>query len=158
MLLDWDWLPPSVITYYRSAMTSQMGELIDREWSCCQDHFLWLDAMQAKYQLSSRQEAFRCVINHANLETAAAKRMIFTELRCFRCTQSSMGGTKHAHTMGVYPHQLTWLTNVCDRCKHASVDKTVRIMLGMCACELRHEDSETNCCVLLLSMDHFFVF
>eukprot|EP00121_Abeoforma_whisleri_P010951 Awhi_evm1s10098 len=69
------------------------------------------------------------LINHCNQEEKKIKRLIFRVIRCQNCTQATTGGFKAQVTVDLEKIHLQWLQMVKVNCDHASVDKTIRIML-----------------------------
>ena len=69
------------------------------------------------------------LIIQANKETKKMKHFIFRIIRCENCTQSSTGGKKVQVDLSLRAEHLQWMENVHRACEHASVDKTLRILL-----------------------------
>jgi len=61
---------------------------------------------------------------------------IFTIVRCLHCDVSNRAGfiEKKDWVLPVFAFQLEWLDAVMKRCSHASVEKTVRIILNYYRC------------------------
>ena len=57
------------------------------------------------------------------------KKFIFRVVRCDNCSQSSTGGYKVQVNLELDSLHIKWLDNVHKKCNHASVDKTLRIIL-----------------------------
>ena len=69
------------------------------------------------------------LIAFCNREDRKTKKEIFRVIRCHNCSQASTGGTKVGVRLALPPHQVLWMRKVHVACKHASVDKTMRILL-----------------------------
>ena len=69
------------------------------------------------------------LILQANKETKKTKSHIFRVVRCHNCSQSSTGGTKVSINLSLRDEHVKWMNNVSKACKHASLDKTMRILL-----------------------------
>jgi hypothetical protein len=69
------------------------------------------------------------LLHWANAEPPAAKKKIFMVIRCRRCSAGARGGAKTDHLLALPAEQWQWLQNVKERCGHASVAKTVRIIV-----------------------------
>lgn len=65
----------------------------------------------------------------ANRELPNTKRQIFLMVRCRRCLQHSRGGAKKDYLLRLPEQRWTWLQGVQTRCKHASLGKTLRIII-----------------------------
>jgi len=73
--------------------------------------------------------ALQRLVDRANREPPKAKRQIFLSVRCRRCLQHSRGGAKKEYVIGLPQHHWTWLEGVQNRSKHASIGKTLRIIV-----------------------------
>jgi len=73
--------------------------------------------------------ALQRLVDAANREPPKAKRQIFLVVRCRRCLQHTRGGEKKEYLIRLPEHHWTWLEGVQARCKHASVGKTLRIIV-----------------------------
>ena len=100
-----------------------------RAWTLCCNQVLFLREIAAKYGYASDGAVLRRLVDVANAEPSNRKRFIFTVPRCGRCFQHTRGGEKESATLELPVYQIQWLTAVQRRCKHPSVDKTVRILL-----------------------------
>lgn len=69
------------------------------------------------------------LIAFCNGEDRKTKKEIFRVIRCHNCSQASTGGTKVGVRLALPAHQVLWMRKVRAACKHASVDKTLRILL-----------------------------
>jgi hypothetical protein len=70
------------------------------------------------------------LVREANSQTNQVKKLIFKIVRCHRCFQGgNPGGVKTELSMSLPKECMDWLTNVCERCKHSSIDKTMRILV-----------------------------
>jgi len=73
--------------------------------------------------------ALQRLADTANREMPKNKRHIFLVVRCRRCLQHSRGGAKKDVLVKLSKQHWTWLQGVQARCKHASVGKTLRILI-----------------------------
>ena len=69
------------------------------------------------------------LILQANNESKKTKSHIFRVVRCHNCSQSSTGGTKVGIELSLRKEHVRWMENVYKACQHASIDKTMRILL-----------------------------
>lgn len=69
------------------------------------------------------------LVKQANSENANIKRVIFKVVRCHNCHQSSTGGTKVERALRLPDIYIGWLDKVRENCKHASLGKTLRIVV-----------------------------
>jgi hypothetical protein len=69
------------------------------------------------------------LIDYCNREDRKTKKTIFRVIRCHNCSQASTGGTKIGISLSLPSHHVEWMTKVRMGCSHASVDKTLRILL-----------------------------
>lgn len=93
------------------------------------DQIVWLERLAEKYGLSSASCALQRLINRANAEPPKAKRVIFLMVRCGRCLQHTKGGIKKDCELELPAHHWQWLEVVRGRSKHATVGKTLRIIV-----------------------------
>ena len=77
------------------------------------------------------------LIEVCNREDRKTKKEIFRVIRYHNCSQASTGGSKVDIELALPTHHVEWMTKVRMGCTHASVDKTLRILLewyiAMCA-------------------------
>jgi len=93
------------------------------------DEIDWLEEVVAKHGLSSISGAVRRLIHQANAEPPEAKKTLFLVIRCRRCSAGAKGGVKSERDVSLPLEQWQWLENVKSRSKHASVAKTIRIVV-----------------------------
>lgn len=93
------------------------------------DEIEWLSDIASKYTHVGMSGPLQALISWANCEPPEAKRKIFLVVRCRRCSAGAKGGVKREHEMELYGKHWQWLENVKERCKHASVEKTIRIIV-----------------------------
>jgi len=93
------------------------------------DEIEWLDEVVARHGFEGMSSVFRHLVDWANAEPAPAKKQLFLVVRCRRCSAGAKGGVKRDHPLELLARHWQWLENVQDRCKHASVGKTLRILL-----------------------------
>lgn len=130
----------------------------DSRWEAiplCQDQAEWLEQMAAFHGLSEGNLttvpepalalspglgclrglsvggclALQRLEEAANREPPKSKRQIFLTVRCRRCLQHTRGGAKKECLVRLPQAHWTWLEGVQARCKHASVGKTLRIIV-----------------------------
>merc|ERR1712217_242170 len=85
--------------------------------------------MSTKYALGGPSEALKRLVTCANAEPPKAKRVIFLVVRCRRCLQHTTGGDKREYSLTLPAIQWTWLQQVKERSRHATVGKTIRIIV-----------------------------
>lgn len=93
------------------------------------DEAEWLRAVTLRQGHPSMSSALQKLLQWANAEPPAAKRKIFMVIRCRRCSAGARGGSKTDHSLALPAEQWQWLQNVKERCGHASLAKTVRIIV-----------------------------
>jgi hypothetical protein len=93
-----------------------------------QDEFEWLTDVAARSSLTGISAAVQRLVEWSNTEAPEAKQKLFLQIRCRRCSAGAKGGVKHDQDIELPAAQWQWLKNVKDRCKHASVGKTIRII------------------------------
>jgi hypothetical protein len=70
------------------------------------------------------------LVREANLQSNQVKKLIFKIIRCHRCFQGGdPGGVKRDLSLSLPRECVEWLNNVCERCNHSSLDKTMRILV-----------------------------
>ena len=101
-----------------------------RSWELALDHGPWAIAMAKRFEFGSPSELLRHLVFIANAESKARKKLIFKVIRCLHCNQSNRAGfiPKETVPLEVHAFQLEWLRSVQTLCRHASVEKTVRII------------------------------
>lgn len=93
------------------------------------DEIEWLEEVAAKHGHSSISGPLRRLVDQANAEPPDAKKTLFLVIRCRRCSAGAKGGVKNEHDISLSHAQWQWLESVKTRSKHASVAKTVRIIV-----------------------------
>mmetsp|Transcript_136686 Transcript_136686/g.237714 ORF Transcript_136686/g.237714 Transcript_136686/m.237714 type:complete len:233 (-) Transcript_136686:57-755(-) len=93
------------------------------------DEIEWLEEVAKKNGHASTSGVVRQLIDWANAEPPEAKKKLFLVIRCRRCSAGAKGGVKKDIDMELSDKQWQWLNNVKDRCRHASVGKTIRIIV-----------------------------
>jgi len=93
------------------------------------DEIEWLEDAMERHGLKSIATVFSRLVDWANKESAEAKKTLFLVVRCRRCSAGAKGGVKHDRDIKLSSQQWQWLQNVRERCRHASVGKTLRIIV-----------------------------
>jgi len=93
------------------------------------DEVEWLTSVAARTGHATISGVVRRLVEWANAETPEAKKKIFLQVRCRRCSAGAKGGVKTHHDLEIPSVQWQWLMNVKERCNHATVGKTVRIIV-----------------------------
>lgn len=93
------------------------------------DEIEWLADVAARTGHATISGVVRRLVEWANAETPEAKKKIFLQVRCRRCSAGAKGGVKTDRTLEIPSLQWQWLMNVRERCNHATVGKTVRIIV-----------------------------
>ena len=109
-------------------------ERVDRIWTICIDHREWVLKVASAYGLGCEDVdgpsvMLERLIAAANAESTHMKRKIFRTVRCLHCFQHTKGGVKCELRLSLPAHYILWMEKVCETCEHASVDKTMRIVL-----------------------------
>jgi len=93
------------------------------------DEIEWLDTALEAHGHTDLSGVFERLIDWANTETPEVKKKLFLQVRCRRCSAGAKGGVKRDRDIQLSTLQWQWLENVQGRCKHASVGKTLRILV-----------------------------
>lgn len=93
------------------------------------DEIEWLADVATKTGHATISGVVRRLVEWANAEPPEAKKKIFLQIRCRRCSAGAKGGVKQDNDLELLGAQWQWLRNVRERCGHASVGKTVRILV-----------------------------
>lgn len=93
------------------------------------DEVEWMEEAVERNGHASVSRAISRLVDWANAEPADAKKRLFTVIRCRRCSAGAKGGIKRDHHIELASRQWQWLQNVRERCRHASVGKTLRIIV-----------------------------
>eukprot|EP00928_Gymnodinium_smaydae_P048485 TRINITY_DN32410_c0_g1_i1.p1 TRINITY_DN32410_c0_g1~~TRINITY_DN32410_c0_g1_i1.p1 ORF type:complete len:301 (-),score=78.74 TRINITY_DN32410_c0_g1_i1:131-967(-) len=122
--------PPkaAAVVSEEAAKNKALKELREEVVPLTLDEAEWLEATAKKYDMSCSTVLQRLVA-HANTESPPAKKHLFLVVRCRRCSAGARGGKKHDHRMELPAEQWQWLGAVKERCSHASVGKTLRIII-----------------------------
>ena len=99
-----------------------------REWTVTKVQKSYIEKIAEKYSVDISWVVTRLILQ-ANREDNKRKKFIFRVVRCDNCTQSSTGGYKVPLQLELDAMHAKWLENVFEKCNHASVDKTLRILL-----------------------------
>ena len=103
-------------------------EVVVREWTVTKVQKSYVEKIAEKYSVDISWVVTRLILQ-ANREDNKRKKFIFRVVRCDNCTQSSTGGYKVPLQLELDAMHAKWLENVFEKCNHASVDKTLRILL-----------------------------
>lgn len=93
------------------------------------DEVEWLEEVVDRNGHGTFGRAMDRIVTWANAEPPEVKKKLFLVIRCRRCSAGAKGGVKHDHDIELPVKQWLWLENVRERCKHASVGKTLRILV-----------------------------
>jgi hypothetical protein len=93
------------------------------------DEAEWLSTVAVRQGHSSSSGVLSRLVDVANSEPPAAKKHLFLVIRCRRCSAGAKGGVKKDQSIELSTMQWQWLESVRERCKHASVGKTIRIII-----------------------------
>jgi hypothetical protein len=93
------------------------------------DEVEWFDEVVKRNGHSDISRVFSRLVDQANSEPPEAKKKLFLVIRCRRCSAGAKGGVKTDHSVEFSIKQWQWLENVRERCRHASVGKTLRIIV-----------------------------
>mmetsp|Transcript_67547 Transcript_67547/g.147078 ORF Transcript_67547/g.147078 Transcript_67547/m.147078 type:complete len:370 (-) Transcript_67547:373-1482(-) len=112
-----------------------------RSIALCPDQAQWLSARcnltedspsdvdEKAINLLQLSDAAQRMIEVANRESPQVKRQIFLVVRCYRCLQHTRGGDKYNYEVALPAQQWKWLEVVRNRSNHATIGKTIRIMV-----------------------------
>jgi len=89
----------------------------------------WLDGAAKEYGHANLSGVISRLIDWANTEAPELKKKMFLVIRCRRCSAGAKGGVKRDRDIELSSQQWQWLENVRGRCKHASIGKTLRIIV-----------------------------
>jgi len=93
------------------------------------DEVEWLDAAVERNGHGLMSQTIGRLVDWANTEPPEAKKKLFLVIRCRRCSAGAKGGVKSDRSIELTLKQWQWLENVQERCRHASVGKTLRIIV-----------------------------
>eukprot|EP00930_Biecheleria_cincta_P044006 TRINITY_DN30188_c0_g1_i1.p1 TRINITY_DN30188_c0_g1~~TRINITY_DN30188_c0_g1_i1.p1 ORF type:complete len:212 (+),score=36.94 TRINITY_DN30188_c0_g1_i1:135-770(+) len=102
------------------------------------DELDWLEACSLRHGSGLRRgegkgdgvsAALGRLVDWANAEPPQNKKKLFLVVRCRRCSAGAKGGVKHDVDIQLLTRQWQWLENVRARSSHASVGKTLRIIV-----------------------------
>jgi len=93
------------------------------------DEIEWLDGVVQKHGHTDLAGPMARLIDWANGESPELKKKLFLVVRCRRCSAGAKGGVKRDRDFALTNKQWQWLENVRTRCKHASIGKTLRIII-----------------------------
>jgi len=93
------------------------------------DEIEWLDEVVGQYNHSAVAGVMSRLIDWTNGEPPEVKKKLFLVIRCRRCSAGAKGGVKRDRDVELSSQQWQWLENVRARCKHASIGKTLRIIV-----------------------------
>jgi hypothetical protein len=119
---------PSYICSH-AAETVSMVQMEPHELLVCPDQSEWLQSNMRRHGYGSISAILSILIHFCNREAKARKSVIFRNPRCRRCTAATTGGKKTLIRLGLSAEHWSWLVSVSEKCSHASVDKTLRILL-----------------------------
>ena len=108
--------------------TERVGDVVVKEWTITRVQHAYIHKIANKFNVDVSWVVSRLIVQ-ANKEDNKRKKFIFRVIRCDNCTQSSTGGYKVQIKLALKALHTKWLHNVCKKCSHASVDKTLRILL-----------------------------
>lgn len=93
------------------------------------DEIEWLDGAVERHGHSGFSGVFSRLVDWSNTEPPEAKKKLFLVVRCRRCSAGAKGGVKRDHDIMLTARQWQWLEAVRARSKHASIGKTLRIIV-----------------------------
>ena len=105
-----------------------LGRLVVKEWTITKVQHEYIHKIAKKFKVDISSVVTRLIVQ-ANKEDNKRKKFIFRVVRCDNCSQSSTGGYKVDVELELDLLHTKWLDNVHIKCNHASVDKTLRIIL-----------------------------
>jgi len=93
------------------------------------DEIEWLEAVFAPHGHSGMEGVIGRLVERAHTEPPEAKKKLFLQVRCRRCSAGAKGGVKRDCQIELPSRLWQWLENVKVRSKHASIGKTLRIIV-----------------------------
>ena len=108
--------------------TEKSKDLVSKEWTITKVQHEYIHKIAKIFNMDVSSVVTRLILQ-ANKEDNKRKKFIFRVVRCDNCSQSSTGGYKVQVNLELESLHVKWLENVHKKCKHASVDKTLRIIL-----------------------------
>lgn len=123
-----------------TADSANNDDFVQRDWVITKHQKDYLAERSPSSAARSEEQAFSQLVERlirtANTEDRQTKKMIFKVVRCHQCHQSSTGGVKATVSLSLPKNYVLWLEKVKENCDHASVDKSLRILLdfyiGIC--------------------------
>jgi hypothetical protein len=106
----------------------KLKDVISKEWTITKVQHEYIHKIAKKFRMDVSSVVTRLILQ-ANKEDNKRKKFIFRVVRCDNCSQSSTGGYKVQVNLELDSLHVKWLDNVHTKCNHASVDKTLRIIL-----------------------------
>jgi hypothetical protein len=93
------------------------------------DEIEWLDGVFDLHGHANMMGVVGRLVEWAHTEPPEAKKKLFLQVRCRRCSAGAKGGVKRDCQIELPSRLWQWLENVKVRSKHASVGKTLRIIV-----------------------------
>ena len=102
---------------------------MERQWTLTVPQSIWLGKTEARFGVDTTT-IVKGLVTHANRQPPGTKKYIFLVIRCQNCGAGGLrGGVKTTVPLSLDKDQTSWLEAVHERCGHASVDKTLRIIM-----------------------------
>jgi len=113
--------------------------MTSRVWTITVPQQRWIKDTTERFGVSSTDLA-EALIKNANQQSVEVKKYIFRVVRCSNCGSGALrGGLKTEHVLSLEGDYIKYLELVQAKCDHASLDKTLRIILdyyiGKCAAD-----------------------
>jgi hypothetical protein len=125
---DEDLSVPSYVCSHASKEVS-MVQMEPHDLLVCPDQSEWLQSNMRRYGYGSISAIISILVHFCNREAKQRKSVIFRNPRCRRCTAATTGGKKTLVRLGLSAEHWQWMSSISAKCGHASVDKTLRILL-----------------------------
>jgi len=112
----------------KTAEPEDMDELRTEIVPLTLDEIEWLEEIVERNGHTGMSMTMSRMVDWANTEPPETKKKLFLVVRCRRCSAGAKGGVKRDHPIKLTGQQWQWLENVKERCRHATVGKTLRII------------------------------
>jgi hypothetical protein len=119
-----------ILTPEKSHTTAGDGtELREEVIPLTLDEIEWLDSVVGKHGHADFSGILSRLVDWANTEAPESKKKLFLVIRCRRCSAGAKGGVKWDRNIELTSRQWQWIENVRQRSHHASIGKTLRIIV-----------------------------
>ena len=108
-------------------------------WTVTVPQAAWLETTSKQFGVE-QSAVVAALVTHVNRQPPGTKKYIFLVVRCQNCGAGGQkGGFKTTLRLDLADEKILWIERVQERCKHKSVDKTLRIILDYYIGKCREE-------------------